>query len=193
MKLAKLATAYVQNNPHVDKALNEGLLNYSAVSRKIMATHRISEKNAKDALIIALRRLKAQKAKEGKTNVGKPEFSEKEFRGMSLVVFSRDVLAKNIFALEAEFNDRSLPFFILKGLNGTTVVCGRKLYGMFSDAVPDALSFSMENCNVKVLSFLENFEKNGSLGTALRGVPFPHGKGNVFVFQNHIVIVEEEK
>lgn len=191
MNLAKLAREFVEKNSYLKTALEDDVLNYSAVARNIISKHKISNPKAKDALIIALRRLKPKiRVKHKKSEP--INFTEKTFENISVIVFKKTISSANLYKLEKELVHPGKPFFVLKGTNGTSVITVFNTVELVRSAVPEAVKSVSHGFRLKIRTFNQSVETKTTLKSVSQIIPeLKEVNGNLLVFQNHLLLLEK--
>ena len=127
---SSLTKEYIRENPSIKSCLKRGLINYSALSRKIAKDLSIENKTSKEAILVACRRYEDKLKDENKT--------EKEITG---ILEKSSISIKNkiaVFTLNKKFNmeviedaqksilEKSGIFYILEGSDNYTIITQSK-------------------------------------------------------------------
>jgi hypothetical protein len=125
-----LTQEYIKEHPHIKSCLKYGLINYSALSRKISKDLNIEKKSSKEAILIAARRFKESLKKDLQQEMDIRKLLadvELELKNKIGVY----ILEKNInfeFIEEIHKNVRidGASFYILEGSNNYTIITQEK-------------------------------------------------------------------
>lgn len=124
--VTKVTEQYIREHPSVKDCLQKGLVNHSALARRLSTELALPLKKNFDAMVIASRRFarKLVKEKEYEKEIlevlkkSKIEVKNK----MCAVVLERDVFFSNLLALEKEIRKKNETIRIIEGVSGITII-----------------------------------------------------------------------
>jgi len=135
MNITKLTENYIDTHPSVKDCVRKGLINYSALTRKICEDLQLDLKKNFDAILIACRRyfakIKKEKVLEDKIlNILKQ--SKLEVKNKIVVALvEKDLYYGHLLELQKEVKKRSELFHIIEGSNTITLITA----GEFKDEI----------------------------------------------------------
>jgi len=126
MNLTELTEKYIANNPSIKDCLKFGIINYSALSRKIMTESQINKRIKLDAILIAARRYR-QKLKDYEIRNNKImkilRNSKLDIQNKIIVaIIEKNIYFDNLIDLEKKIKKDSEVFHIIEGTDTITLV-----------------------------------------------------------------------
>ncbi len=127
MKVAKAVFEYLQDKPTIKHTLNEGLINYSALARKIEGDLKLEKQSKLDAIMVACKRFseKTKPDKELNSKIvklvknGKFELKNKT---SAFVIADNESTWEKIFELAKKTKPKSDNFHIIQGTKTITLI-----------------------------------------------------------------------
>ncbi len=126
MSTAELAEEYIRTHKAVKECLKEGLINYSALARKISKELGIEKKSSRDAVMIATIRY-AKKIKSGKSeeetikNLLKNSSLEIKNK-VSVYILEKSVNLDDLIDIEKKARKKEEVFFSIEGTKSITLM-----------------------------------------------------------------------
>ena len=128
MKTAKQVFEYLENHPTIKTCLKDGLINYSALSRKIAAELKLDNAKSFDAIMVAIKRFseKAKPSADTEAKISKYVKSGKFQMRNKISVF---ILSSGLSALDKildfakEINSKGDSFHLIQGTKTITIIC----------------------------------------------------------------------
>lgn len=197
--ITKLTENYILQHPSIKDCLNNGLINYSSLSRKIAAELNMNVKNNFDAILIACRRLKRKLKKEDVSenrilNILKQSKIEIKNKIIA-VVLEKDIYFGNLINLEKEIKKRKEIFRIIEGASGITIITAEDFLDLIKKYFKNKIV--LENKNLAEITIKSPEEIEATPGTyAYLASLF--GENNVNIveslscFTDTIFLVKEE-
>jgi hypothetical protein len=126
MNIAKATKEYIEEHPYEKDCLMKGLINYSALARKISEEIKSEKKASFDAIMVALRRLseKNAPASDNEKQIrlllkeGKFEIKNK----VSALIFDERATIDNIIYSSERALEKGTNFHIIQGTKSTTII-----------------------------------------------------------------------
>ncbi len=124
--VTKLTESYIMEHPSIKDCLINGLVNYSALSRKIAVELKLDLKKDFDAILIACRRLKRKLQKDSvlENRILKILRNSKiEIKNKIVaIVLERDVFSESLMSLEKEIKRKKEVFRVIEGISAITII-----------------------------------------------------------------------
>lgn len=126
MNLTKLAESYVSERPSVKDCLRKGLINYSALARKIAHEHGLDQRKSFDALLVACRRYYRKISKEEILEnkiVKLLKDTKLEVKNKIVVVLiEKDIYYNHLIELHRLAREKTEVFHIIEGSSTITII-----------------------------------------------------------------------
>lgn len=125
MNIAQLIENYIRHHPSINDVVKNGLINYSALSRKIMADLGLGQ-NDFDAVLIAARRYARKLTKDThqeKNIVDLLHRTKLEIKNkMVVAIFEKETYFPYLISLEKKIKKNKDTIHIVEGVNAITVI-----------------------------------------------------------------------
>ncbi len=126
MNITKLTEQYIQAHPSVKDCLRKGMINYSALTRKIAEDSGLDLKKSFDAILIACRRyfrkIKKESIHENKI-IDILKKSKLEVKNKIIVaVIEKGIYFSNLWDLQKSIKDKSEIFHVIEGSTTITII-----------------------------------------------------------------------
>ncbi len=126
MNITKITEKYVNEHPSIKDCLRKGMINYSALTRKIAEDLNLNLKNNFDAILIACRRYFRKVKKEDileKKIIDILRLSKLEVKNkIIVVVVEKDIYFNHLIDLHKEVKKKAEIFHIIEGSNTITLI-----------------------------------------------------------------------
>ena len=126
MNITKITEKYINEHPSVKDCVSKGLINYSALTRRISEDLNIDLKKNFDAILIACRRYFRKAKKEDvleKKIIDILKNSKLEVKNkVIVVVIEKDIYLNNLIDLHKEIKKKSETFHMIEGSNTITMI-----------------------------------------------------------------------
>lgn len=126
MNITKITEKYVNEHPSIKDCLRKGMINYSALTRKIAEDLDLDLKNNFDAILIACRRYFRKVKKEDileKKIIDILRLSKLEVKNkIIVVVVEKDIYFNHLIDLHKEVKKKAEIFHIIEGSNTITLI-----------------------------------------------------------------------
>ena len=136
INITKLTENYILEHPSIKDCLANGLINYSALSRKIAFESKLDLKKNFDAILIACRRLK-RKLKQDEIFENKVlkilRSSKIEIKNkIAGVVLEKDIFFGHLVELEKEIKKQKETVKVIEGVSGITVIISEEFLNLIT-------------------------------------------------------------
>ena len=126
MNITKLTEEYIQSHPSIKDGVQKGLINYSALTRRIAAEMSLNLKDNFDAILIACRRYYQKVKKEAVSEMKILDIlreSKLEVKNKVIVaVVEKDVYFSHILELHKSVKSKAELFHVIEGSNSITLI-----------------------------------------------------------------------
>jgi len=162
MNITKTTEQYINEHPSIKDAVRKGLINYSALTRRICEDIELDLKKNFDAVLIACRRYYSKVKKE---NVLEDKIlnilrqSKLEVKNKIVVVLvEKDVYYGNLIELQKEVKKKAELFHIIEGSSTITVVTSHEFLDVIKKLLKSKIIKITENLAEVTLKSSEDME-----------------------------------
>lgn len=162
MNITKTTEQYINEHPSIKDAVRKGLINYSALTRKITEDLNLDPKKNFDAILIACRRyynkVKKEKILEDKIlNILRQ--SKLEVKNKIVVaLIEKDVYYGNLMELQKEVKKKAELFHIIEGSNTITLITSHEFLDNIKKLLKNKIMKITENLAEVNLKSSEDME-----------------------------------
>ena len=162
MNITKTTEQYINEHPSIKDCIRKGLMNYSALTRKIATELELDVKKNFDAILIACRRYYAKVKKERVLEDKILDIlrqSKLEVKNKIVVVLvEKDVYYGHLIELQKEVKKRSELFHIIEGSNTMTVITSCEFLDEIKKLLKNKIMKITENLAEVTLKSSEDME-----------------------------------
>ena len=126
MNITKLTEGYINEHPSVKDCVRKGLINYSALTRKIVEELDLDLKKNFDAILIACRRyfrkIKKENVLEDKINDILKQSKLEVKNKVIVVLVEKDIFFNHVLELQKTIKNKGGMFHMIEGSNTMTLI-----------------------------------------------------------------------
>lgn len=161
--ITKLTEQYIQEHPSIKDCLRKGMINYSALTRKIAEDKGLDVKKNFDAILIACRRyyrkVKKEKVLEDKI-IEILKGSKLEVKNKVVVVLvEKDVYYGHLIELQKEVKKKAELLHIIEGSSTMTIITSHEFLGTIKKLLKNKIRKITENLAEVTLKSSEDMEQ----------------------------------
>ena len=159
---AELTEQYVMKHPSIKDCLVKGIINYSSLSRIIAKELSVEKKTSKEAILMAVIRLK-DKLKKESTNeeeiINLMKNNELEFKNKVFTIIAEKTALPKIVDVEQEIRKEGDPIYIIEGTKSFTVISSIKHLGKLKNVLKNQIIRINENLALVTIKSDRDIEK----------------------------------
>jgi len=163
MNLTKTTEQYIQEHPSIKDCLRKGMINYSALTRKIAEEKNLDLKKNFDAILIACRRYYSKIKKEAVLEdkiLDLLKRSKLEVKNKIIVtVIEKDIYFNHLLELQKTIKNKAEVFHVIEGSSTITLITAEEFKGDIKKLFKNKIIKITENLaevNLKSNEELEN-------------------------------------
>tara|TARA_Y100000310_G_C20694649_1_gene824691 strand:+ start:896 stop:1528 length:633 start_codon:yes stop_codon:yes gene_type:complete len=159
---AELTEEYIMKHPSIKDCLVKGIINFSSLSRIIAKELSVDKKTSKEAILMAVIRLK-DKIKKEKTNeeeiINLMKNNELEFKTKVFTIIAEKTALHKIIDIEQEIRKSGDPIYIIEGTKSFTLISSVKHYTKLHSLLKNYIIKENKNLVLVIIKSDRDIEK----------------------------------
>lgn len=163
VNITKVTEQYIQEHPSIKDCLRKGMINYSALTRKISEDLQLDLKKNFDAILIACRRYYRKVKKERILEDKILEILRQSKLGVKnkiiVAVIEKNIYFNNLLELQKTIKNKAEVFHVIEGSNTMTLITAEEFKGEIKKLFKNKIIRITENLAEVTLKSTEDLEK----------------------------------